>query len=349
MKALVALTKHFPQQVCTEMLNHDLPFDPLLNHYWRLICKDSELALVVIDNFFLATLNTSCLVDTSEKTKYLDPLAAVVPLKIFYALKEMLLCTDCRTVSKSRFEEIFIILIASLACYINIGPPMSDKMVPVNKVKAIKAPPPLAPPAQTVLDIIEGFLTILDMEQLREVFNITPDLADSKDLWKLVELIAPLAIALGNTLGIHSPEMRKFVVILSKFTSSTYEAQRIASVSLLCQFLTLSPTGEVVNTIMLHLNSSLNDPNLLVRCSAVRGLGNLRYLNEYDANSYLESSQMALINALNVNSEDTLVNIPLESLRGLMQIVGLATKKENLKTFTVSETNDELELKTIFD
>lgn len=98
LKALVALTKHYPQQVCGEMLNHDLPFEPLLNHYWRLICKDTELATVVIDNF-LNTLNTSCLVDTTEKTKYLDPLAAAVPLKIFYALKEMLLSTDCRVVS----------------------------------------------------------------------------------------------------------------------------------------------------------------------------------------------------------------------------------------------------------
>lgn len=351
---MVALTKHFPQQVCNEMLNHDLPFDPLLNHYWRLICKDSELATLVIDNC-LATLNTSCLYDTSDRTKYLDPLAAAVPLKIFYALKEMLLCTDCKLVresvetgklncnsinsllfqvSKSRFEEIFTILIASLACYINTGPPMSDKVVPVNKVKSYKAPPPLPLPAQTVLDIIEGFLTILDMEQLREVFNIAPDLAESKDLWKFVELLAPLAVALGNTLGIHSGEMKKFVFLLSKFTSSTYEAQRIASVSLLCQFLTLSPTGETVNTIMLHLNSSLNDPNLLARCCAVRGLGNLRYLNEYDANSFMETSLMALINALDVNSEDPLVNIPLESLRGLMQIIGLA-KLENLKIYTV--------------
>lgn len=99
MKSLVVLTKHFPQQVCSEMLNHELPFDPLLNHYWRLICKDSELTTVVIENF-LATLNTSCLVDTSEKTKYLDPLAAVVPLKIFYALKEMLLCPDAKVVRK---------------------------------------------------------------------------------------------------------------------------------------------------------------------------------------------------------------------------------------------------------
>lgn len=317
------------------MLNHDLPFDPLVNHYWRLICKDPELSAVVIDNF-LATLNTSCLVDNSEKMKYLDPLAAPVPLKIFYALKEMLLSIDCKAVSKARFEEIFTILIASLACYINIGPPMSDKMVPVGKAKSIKAPPALPLPAQTVLDIIEGFLTIQELEQLRGVFNISPDLADSKDLWKLVELIAPVAVALGNTLGIHSAEMKKFVVILSKFTSSTYEAQRIASVSLLCQFLTLSPTGEAVNTIMLHLNSSLNDPNLLVRCCAVRGLGNLRYLNEYDANSYMESSLMALINALDVNSEEALVNIPLESLRGLMQIVGMASKMENMRMYTVS-------------
>lgn len=211
---------------------------------------------------------------------------------------------------------------------------MSDKMVPVNKAKSFKPPPPLPWPAQTVLDIIEGFLTILDMEQLREVFNIAPDLAESKDLWKFVELLAPLAVALGNTLGIHSGEMKKFVFLLSKFTSSTYEAQRIASVSLLCQFLTLSPSGETVNTIMLHLNSSLNDPNLLARCCAVRGLGNLRYLNEYDANSFMETSLMALINALDVNSDDPLVNIPLESLRGLMQIIGLA-KLENLRIYTV--------------
>lgn len=98
LKALIALTKHFPQQVCNEMLNHDLPFDPLLNQYWRLICKDHDLATLVIDNC-LATLNTSCLYDTSDRTKYLDPLAAAVPLKIFYALKEMLLCPDCKSVS----------------------------------------------------------------------------------------------------------------------------------------------------------------------------------------------------------------------------------------------------------
>lgn len=99
LRALVALTKHFPQQMCNEMLNHDLPFSPLHNHFWRLICKDGDLALIVVD-YFLATLNTSCLYDTSEKQKFLDPVAAAVPLKIFYALKEMLLSSDNKTVRR---------------------------------------------------------------------------------------------------------------------------------------------------------------------------------------------------------------------------------------------------------
>lgn len=172
-----------------------------------------------------------------------------------------------------------------------------------------------------------------------QVFNISPDLGQSNDLYKLVELIAPLAVAVGNTLGgVNSAGMRKFVHLLSRCVSSTYEPQRIIAVALFAQLLTLTPAGDLVGTVMLHLHSALNDPNLLARGCAIRGLGNLKYLNEYEAKSYMETSLMALMNGLDViagdRDEPMIVNIPLESLRGLCQIINLSLV-ENAKVFHV--------------
>lgn len=87
------------------MLQHDIPYNEVVVNYWKLIARDPELTSTVIENF-LATLNTSCLYETAHENKprNFNVIAAVAPLKIFYALREILLFADSRAVTKRKLS-----------------------------------------------------------------------------------------------------------------------------------------------------------------------------------------------------------------------------------------------------
>lgn len=74
-------------------------------------------------------------------------------------------------VTRSHFEELFAILLTSLACYMNTVPPVLERAVAIKGKGKFSGPSvnPLKAPAQIILEIIKGFLDVLDMEQLREV------------------------------------------------------------------------------------------------------------------------------------------------------------------------------------
>lgn len=93
---MVALAKHHPQQVCSEMLALDIPFDAVSSEFWRLAAEDSELSSSIFNNF-LNTLTTSCLIEAQEKSSI--SVAALVPLKIFYVFSEMFTVLEVKDVS----------------------------------------------------------------------------------------------------------------------------------------------------------------------------------------------------------------------------------------------------------
>lgn len=190
-------------------------------------------------------------------------------------------------------------------------------------------------PCQVVMDAFTTFLFTIGMEQLAEVLSVCPHLAVSTDLNKFMELLTPMANALVNQLGITSTALSQALHALSKYISSPYDHQRIASVGLYAMIVPLKPSGELSAAIMLHLNSALGDPNPLVRGFCIRGMAYVGNLNEHDVDKYSEMSLTALLKGIDDNNVNCFINIPLESMRGLSRIV-MALHKDKLETFQVS-------------
>lgn len=173
------------------------------------------------------------------------------------------------------------------------------------------------------------------MEQLAQILTVYPHLASSSDLHKFMELLTPMAVALVGQLGITSTAMTQVVEALADKIASPYDTQRIAAVGLYSQIVPQRPSGELSSIIMQHLNSSLGDPNPLVRGFCVRGMAYVGSLNENDVDKYSEMSLSALLKGIDDNNTDCFINIPLESMRGLSRIV-MALHKEKLESFQVS-------------
>lgn len=224
-------------------------------------------------------------------------------------------------------------LLTSLATYTNLAPPMlspkttspiSNKTTPSSKSKfgfipnkdSIKMNP-----CQIVLETFLAFLNNLGMEQLSNVLMVCPHLAKSADLKHFIEILIPMANGLEKQFTIGSRTMKDISTALSKYVASPYEGQRVASIGLFSQLVPLKPFGEISSCIMFHLNSGLSDPSPLVRGLCVMGMAYVGSLSEADSLKYSEIAITSLLKGIEDNNPDCLVNIPLESLRGLSKIL----------------------------
>lgn len=88
---------------------------------------------------------------------------------------------------------------------------------------------------------------------------------------------------------------------------------------------------------MLHLTGGLSDPVALVRGFCIRGLAFVGALTQHDIEKYSELALSALIKSIDDYNDKCLINIPLESLRGLSRVIE-KIKKEKLELFEVSLT-----------
>uniref|UniRef100_A0A1L8DCH9 Putative heat repeat-containing protein 7a n=1 Tax=Nyssomyia neivai TaxID=330878 RepID=A0A1L8DCH9_9DIPT len=336
LKAIVALAKHHPKLVCAEMLTQSLPYDTNVAQFWKTLCSDQELTGTIIDNF-LQTLATSCLYEPVDQNKKDDrnKIATIQPFAIICALKEILPCTEMQNDLKKRFPELFGMLITTLATYTGVlapnapttsqggknnstsgGKSTSSKFGFIPNKDSIKTIP-----CEVVLQTFKEFLRNLGMEQLAAVFDVSPQLAASENLGNFIDIVQPIANALVNELGMTSTVMRQLVTVLSKYIPSPYDPQRVAAISLYSQLVPHKPSGEIVSVIILHLNSSLNDPNPLVRGCCLRGLGFVASLATFDAEKYSEMTLTALMKGLDDTGSTDLMNIPLESIQGLSRIM----------------------------
>ncbi|XP_059616812.1 maestro heat-like repeat-containing protein family member 1 [Phlebotomus argentipes] len=346
LKAIVALAKHHPKLVCAEMLAQSLPFDANVAQFWRTLCTDQELAGTVIDNF-LATLSSSCLYEPVDQSKKDDrnKIATVQPFAIICALKEILPCVEIQNDLKKRFPELFGMLLTTLATYTGVLAPNAPNSSPAGKnntnSKASKfgfipnKDSIKSNPCEIVLLTFKEFLRNLGMEQVSVVFDVCPHLASSEDLGHFIDVVPPIANALVNELGISSTAMRQVVTVLSKYIPSPYDPQRIAAIALYSQLVPHKPSGEIVSVIILHLNSSLNDPNPLVRGCCLRGLGFVASLATFDAEKYSEMTLTALMKGLDDANSSELMNIPLESIQGLSRIM-VAMPCKKIEMFQIS-------------
>ncbi|EDW07993.1 maestro heat-like repeat-containing protein family member 1 [Drosophila mojavensis] len=346
LKALVALTKHHPKLVCAEMLQQPLPYDEHLVEYWHLVCNDTELTGLMLDNF-LQLLSGACLCEPQDGSSISNDrqrLASAQPFAIFCAMHEMMPCKDIHGQLKARFADIFSMLLTSLSSYTNLAPPMpmappgspsqpnksSSKFGFVPNKELIKLNP-----CQIALETFQAFLNNLEMEQIATVLTVNTQLAASTDWHSYIELLTPMAIGLANQLQLTSPGMRQLVNALSKYVSSPHDGQRVAAVGLFSRLMPLKPCGELVSCLMLNLGGALSDPNAVVRGLSLQGMGYVGQLGEHEAPRYSEIAIQALLTGVDDTVGDCLINIPLESMRGLSRILQ-ALPSDRVEPFHVS-------------
>ncbi|XP_058977775.1 maestro heat-like repeat-containing protein family member 1 isoform X1 [Musca domestica] len=355
LKALVALTKHHPKLVSCEILTQQLPYEENIVEYWHLVCTDAELAGVLIDHF-LQILSSACIYEQNEACVDRQKIASVQPFAIFCALHEMMPCKDIKTQLKVKFPELFTMLLTSLASYTNLaapmqtGPPRSVSPTPTSSSSSIitlstgsKNKFGFVPnkesiklnPCQIVLETFQKFLDSLEMEQIATVLTVHTHLASSTDLKNFIELLTPMAIGVSNQIDIDSSEMKNIVTTLSKYVASPYDAQRVAAVGLFSRMVPLKPCGEISANIMNHLTNALSDPNAIVRGLSIQGMGYVGLLNDDDIEKYDETAITALLKGVDDTVSDCLINIPLESMRGLSRILQ-NLPSDRVETFHVS-------------
>lgn len=293
---------------------------------------DAELTGIILDNF-IGAVTTSCLYEQQHQDKPRDDAQKAVtlmPFSIVCVFYEIFKCQDIKSELKARFTEIFCMLLSTLATYINLLPPCNH-VIPqegtnVTIPKSVKRGKSIIKdarmnPCQIALDTFKTFLDTLDMQQISNVLCICPDLASCTDLNSFIEILTPLSVATASEVGINSTTMKQIVTTLSKYVSSPYDTQRIASTGFYSHLVPLKPCGEISSVIMLHLNSSLNDPNPLVRGLSIRGMAYLCNLTEHDIDKYSEMCLTALLKGIDDYNKNCFINIPLESMRGLSKIL----------------------------
>lgn len=347
LKSMLAITKHHPKLVCNEILGQSLPLEDNIIDYWRTVAWDAELTGIILDNF-IGTVTTSCLYEQQHQDKPNDAQKVVTlqPFSIVCVLNELFKSQEIKQELNLRFTEIFCMMLSTLATYINLQPPCihavsqegrGNVAVPKNakRGKSSTNRDSKLNPSQIALDTYKTFLDTLDMQQISNVLTVCPNLGSSTNLNSFIEILTPLSIATASEVGINSTTMKQIVLTLSKYVSSPYDSQRIASTGFYSNLIPLKPCGEISSVIMLHLNSSLNDPNPLVRGLSIRGMAYLCSLTDHDIEKYSDMCLTALLKGIDDYNKDCFINIPLESMRGLSKILQ-TLRQDKFEMFQVS-------------
>lgn len=345
-KSLVALSKSHPKLVCNEILSQPLPFEENVLEFWRIVSYDAELSGIVMDNF-IGHIKSTCLYEQLELNDARKA-ATAQPFAIICALNEIFKSDQIKVELKARFAELFSLMLTTVATYTNLDAPIrSPKPTEVQSTNNTKSKSKskygMIPnrdlirivPCQIAIDAFKVLLDNLEMEQISNVLNVYPTLATSADLNSFISLLTPMATGLANQLDINSSELKEVVTVLSKYVPSPYDGQRIAAIGIYSQLVTLKPCGEISSVIILHLSSSLNDPNPLVRGLCIQGLGSIGSLTQHDIDKYAETSLTALLKGIDDFNSDCLINIPLESMRGLSKALKVIPVNK-LENFQVS-------------
>ena len=350
--SLVSLTKHHPKLVCAEMLLQPLPFDENVSEYWHSLTSDTNLTGTIVENFLETIFEIAPYEGGGETQKVLTH----QPFAVLCALKEIVHSHDGSSINefRKRFASLFGMLLTTLATYTNAIPSMTP---PVQvEVEKIKVPSSASKnnkgtrfsfiPNRDVVKVnpalvaMETFIKLMDnlgMEQIKNTLQMFPQLVSSSDLNNFSEFLPTLAVATGNSFSMNSSTMQEIIQALSKYMSSPCDPHRIAAIGFYSQVVPLKPCGEISSVIMLHLTAALSDPNPLVRGFCVRGLAFVGALTQHDIEKYSELSLAALLKGIDDYNTSCLINIPLESLRGLSRVIE-PIKKEKLELFEVSLT-----------
>ena len=354
--SLVSLAKHHPKLVCAEMLLQPLPFDDNVSEFWQSLTADSDLTGTVIDNFLETIFEVLPYEQLSGESEKVQKVLTHQPFAVLCALKDIIYSKDSSALSefRKRFSPLFAMLFTILATYTNTIPSMTPPVqVEVEKIKVpssanknskgtrfsfipnrevVKVNPTLV-----VMDTFVKLMENLEMEQIKNTLQMFPQLVSAGDLKSFSEFLPTMAVATGNSFSMNSSAMKEVIQAFSKYMSSPCDPHRIAAIGFYSQVVPLKPCGEISSVIMLHLTAALSDPNPLVRGFCIRGLAFVGALNQHDIEKYSELALAALLKGIDDCNNNCLINIPLESLRGLSRVIE-PIKRDKLELFEVSLT-----------
>jgi hypothetical protein len=326
--------------------------------YWKTLTQDKDLFGTILDNFLTALYSEKLYEAIPGEVKEERSLKTLAhqPFAIICAIKEFLSAEKNEGLEeiKSRLPQIFSMLLTTLASYTNtipsMIPPNQSTSESSNGVKT--TPNPKTPksskfsfipnrdvvktnPCQIVQETFVKMLGDLEMEQIKNVLTMSPQLASSVDLNNFIDFLSPLAVAAGNYFAINSNTMKQVITELTNYSNSQVDAQRIAAIGFFSFVVPLKPCGEISSVIILHLISALSDPNPLVRGLSIKGLAFVGALCDHDIEKYSEVSLAALLKGIDDYNPNCYINIPLESLRGISRILE-AISREKMELFEVS-------------
>lgn len=136
------------------------------------------------------------------------------------------------------------------------------------------------------------------MEQILSALNVHNELAASTNLKSFIEVLTPMAIGLSNEINIHSDCMKKVVTAISKYVSSPFESQRVASIGFLSRLVPLKPCGDIVNIIMNQLAVALSDPSPVIRGLSIQGMGHVGCLVNDGIEMYTDTAISSLLKGI---------------------------------------------------
>lgn len=351
--SLVSLTKHHPKLVCEEMLLQTLPYDKNICEFWKTLASDVDLTGVIVDNF-LEKIFEMKPYENPEDPVNIQKILSHTPFAVMCALKEIIFSDKVTSNEKfkSRLSPLFAMLLTTLATYTNTVPSTAP-LVDLDKIKVPNSTSKSSKvtrfsflpnrdvvkinPSAVVMDTFVRLMDNLGFEQIKNTLQMFPQLVTSADLNNFAEFLPTLAIACGNTFSVNSSQMNGIITSLSRYMTSPVEARRVALIGFYSQIVPLKPCGDISSVIMLHLTGGLADPVPIVRGFCIRGLAYVGALSQHDIEKYSELALSALIKSIDDYNEKCLINIPLESLRGLSRVIE-KIKKEKLELFEVSLT-----------
>jgi maestro heat-like repeat-containing protein family member 1 len=341
-----------------------LPFEPNVCEYWHSLTADDALTGTILDNFLEVifevspydTCNGSNSGSLSADSEKIQKILTHQPFAVVCAFKEIIFSKDgsSKDELRKRFATIFSTLLTTLASYINTTPSLVPPVqVDVEKIKVPSSASKNSKgtrfsfinnrdvakvnSAQIVMDTFVRLMDVLENDQAKTVLQSFPQMAMSTNLNNFMEFLTPIAVAIANSCNINSSTMKEVVNDMSRYSTSTCDAHRIAIIGFYSQLIPLQPCGEIVKVIMLHLTAALSDCNANVRAFCIRGLAFISALNKQDVEKYSELALAALLKGMDDFNANCFINIPLESLRGLSRVID-AIPKDKLDLFEVSLT-----------
>ncbi|XP_053610848.1 maestro heat-like repeat-containing protein family member 1 [Plodia interpunctella] len=321
MKPLTSLTRHHTNAVTAVLLAQRLPLKESVVSCWRSLAKDEGLSSAIVENFLRLMTSIELYEDPYHITE--NHIAALQPLTLISALGEMLQEPAMRTISISKFPELFSVLYSTLACYMAAEPPAY--VLPANRQERFGFIPNRdsvkLSPARICVYTFNAFLDRADCQKVKEACSLCLSVEHGDSSSTLLELAPILSGALCRSCPGH---LAKLVSKVAQYSRSPLPPQRWASLALLADLLNYrcNDNTVLIETVLATLSTGWKDENSRVRCTSARGAAGVARLSAPLRAHALPQVFAALSQALDDHHSLSPADcVPLAAMQGLSRLL----------------------------